>query len=102
MNGVSNNHAVVRLIISLLDGYLRYYPMQDFYEDSTTYLKGVNTYWSVSALEQYRNKIKNLRKTYKEIEFQAWICIQILLLIKLPILKHLHCGTSWYTLFWIT
>lgn len=62
MNGVSNNHAVVRLIISLLDGYLRYYPMQEFYSDNTTRLKGVNTYWSVSVLEQYRNKIKKLKK----------------------------------------
>lgn len=62
MQGVSNNHAVVRLIISLLDGYLRYYPMQEFYSDNTTYLKGVNTRWSVSVLEQYRNKIKKLKK----------------------------------------
>ena len=44
MNGTNNNHAVVRLIISLLDGYLRYYPMQEFYSDNTTRLKGINTY----------------------------------------------------------
>lgn len=82
MNGVSNRHAIVKLVISLLDGYLQYYPMQEFYSDNTTYLKGVNTYWSVSVLEQYRNKIKKLKK---DLQRGRMTYFQTLTLIKLHV-----------------
>lgn len=54
---------IARQVISLIDKYLRYYPMDRFYSnDQTTYLKSVNTYFSVSILERYRNKLKKLKK----------------------------------------
>lgn len=62
MKNISSKDKIIRLVISLLDGYLKHYPMQDFYSDSTTYLKGINTYFSISVLESYRNKIKKLKK----------------------------------------
>nr|DAS05286.1 MAG TPA: hypothetical protein [Caudoviricetes sp.] len=74
---------VTRQIISLIDKYLKYYPMDQFYDnDQTTYLKTVNTYFSVSILEKYRNRLKNLKKIYREVEFQIWIFIQISLQIR--------------------
>lgn len=54
---------VTRQIISLIDKYLKYYPMDQFYDnDQTTYLKTVNTYFSVSIFEKYRNRLKKLKK----------------------------------------
>nr|DAN80468.1 MAG TPA: hypothetical protein [Caudoviricetes sp.] len=54
---------VTRQVISLIDKYLRYYPMDQFYSsDQITYLKTVNTYFSISILEKYRNQIKRLKK----------------------------------------
>ena len=74
---------IIRQVISLIDKYLKYYPMDQFYSsDQTTYLKSVNTYFSVSILERYRNRLKNLKKIYKEVEFQVWIFIQISLQIR--------------------
>lgn len=54
---------IIRQVISLIDKYLKYYPMDQFYSsDQTTYLKSVNTYFSVSILERYRNRLKKLKK----------------------------------------
>ena len=54
---------ITRQVISLIDKYLRYYPMESFYSsDQITYLKTVNTYFSISILEKYRNQIKRLKK----------------------------------------
>lgn len=54
---------VTRQIISLIDKYLKYYPMDQYYSnDQITYLKTVNTYFSVSILEKYRNQLKKLKK----------------------------------------
>lgn len=54
---------VTRQVISLIDKYLKYYPMDQYYNsDQTTYLKTVNTYFSVSILERYRNRLKKLKK----------------------------------------
>lgn len=54
---------ITRQVISLIDKYLRYYPMDQYYSsDQTTYLKTVNTYFSVSILERYRNRLKKLKK----------------------------------------
>ena len=54
---------VTKQVISLIDKYLKYYPMDQYYDnDQTTYLKTVNTYFSVSILEKYRNQIKKLKK----------------------------------------
>ena len=54
---------VTRQVISLIDKYLRYYPMDQFYSsDQITYLKTVNTYSSISILEKYRNRLKKLKK----------------------------------------
>ena len=54
---------ITRQVISLIDKYLKYYPMDQYYNsDQTTYLKTVNTYFSVSILEKYRNQIKRLKK----------------------------------------
>ena len=54
---------ITRQVISLIDKYLRYYPMDQYYNnDQTTYLKTVNTYFSISILEKYRNRLKKLKK----------------------------------------
>ena len=54
---------IIRQVISLIDKYLKYYPMDQYYSsDQTTYLKTVNTYFSVSILERYRNRLKKLKK----------------------------------------
>lgn len=54
---------ITRQVISLIDKYLRYYPMDQFYSsDRITYLKTVNTYFSISILEKYRNQLKRLKK----------------------------------------
>nr|DAT96890.1 MAG TPA: hypothetical protein [Caudoviricetes sp.] len=54
---------VTRQVISLIDKYLKHYPMDQYYDnDQTTYLKTVNTYFSVSILEKYRNRLKKLKK----------------------------------------
>lgn len=54
---------IIRQVISLIDKYLKYYPMDQYYNsDQTTYLKSVNTYFSVSILERYRNRLKKLKK----------------------------------------
>lgn len=56
---------ITRQVISLIDKYLRYYPMDQFYSsDQITYLKTVNTYFSISILEKYRNKLKRLKKRF--------------------------------------
>lgn len=47
----------------MIDKYLKYYPMDQFYSsDQITYLKTVNTYFSISILEKYRNRLKKLKK----------------------------------------
>lgn len=82
MNSINSDKVIIRQVISLLDGYLHHYPMQEFYSDSTTRLKGVNTYWSVSVLEQYRNKIKKLKK---DLQRGRMTCFQTLTPIKLHV-----------------
>lgn len=60
---MNSKDKITRQVISLIDKYLKYYPMDQFYNsDQTTYLKTVNTYFSVSILEKYRNRLKKLKK----------------------------------------
>ena len=60
---MNSKDKITRQVISLIDKYLKYYPMDQFYSsDQTTYLKTVNTYFSVSILERYRNRLKKLKK----------------------------------------
>ena len=110
---------ITRQVISLIDKYLKYYPMDQYYNsDQTTYLKTVNTYFSVSILEKYRNQIKRFKKDLqrgrisdmdlhpdaytnqitclKTIVFRYTLVHSLLDYMKTDLIDRIVIGHSWY------